>query len=259
MLDARLDLPEVPPRCYALFAHCFTCSKDSRAAAYVSRALTGHGFGVLRFDFTGLGGSGGDFGNSGFSSNLDDLRAAARWLVAHHGPVSLMIGHSWGGAAVLAVAGEIDHCRAVATLGAPFDPAHVRHQLGPALSSVRRDGEAEVSIGGRPFRVTRAFVDDLAGQPQADRIRGLGRALMVMHAPADAVVDIDNARLIFEAARHPKSFVSLDDADHLLTREADARYVAGVLAAWATRYLPGATGSMAPADPAPAPANTPPA
>ena len=240
MLDARLDLPDLPPRYYALFAHCFTCSKDSKAAAYVSRALTEHGFGVLRFDFTGLGGSGGDFGNSGFSGNLADLRAAARWLADNHGPVSLMVGHSLGGAATLAVAGGIDGCRAVATIGAPFDPSHVEAHLAPSLEAIRRDGEAEVSIAGRPFRITREFVDDLTGQPQADRIRSLGRALMVMHAPADAVVGVDNARRIFEAARHPKSFVSLDDADHLLTREADARYVAGVLAAWAARYMPDA-------------------
>lgn len=237
LLDARLELPDAPNGQYAIFAHCFTCSKDGKAATYLSRALAEHGFGVLRFDFTGLGGSEGDFGNAGFSANMEDLRAAAHWLSANHGPVSLMVGHSLGGAAVLGVAGSIDECRAVATLGAPFDPAHVRKQFADHLGLIERDGEARVSIAGRPFRLTRRFLDDLDGQPQARRIAALRRPLLVMHSPTDTVVDVDNARRIFEAARHPKSFVSLDDADHLLTRREDARYAAAVLAAWAARYV----------------------
>ncbi|WP_418318811.1 alpha/beta fold hydrolase [Piscinibacter sakaiensis] len=249
-LAGRLDTPDGPARAWAVFAHCFTCSKDSKAAAYIARALAEAGFGVLRFDFTGLGGSGGDFGNTDFSSNVDDLVAAADWLRNEHGAPALLVGHSLGGAAVLAAADRISDALAVATLAAPFDPAHVTHLFGDGLARIEADGRAEVTLGGRPFTLKREFLDDVAGQPQAERIRRLRRPLLLLHAPDDSVVGIDNARRIFEQALHPKSFVSLDGADHLLARETDARYAAGLIAAWAARYLPAAA-SQAPAAAAP--------
>lgn len=237
-LAARLDLSDAPPRAYALFAHCFTCSKDSRAPTFIARALTEQGIALLRFDFTGLGGSEGEFENTDFSSNVADLRAAADWLRAQHQAPVLLIGHSLGGAAVLAAAGNIPEARAVVTLGAPFSPQHVTRQFRDALQLIEREGAAEVTLAGRTFRLRREFVEDLAGQRQAERIAGLRRALLVMHAPNDDVVGIDNATAIFVAAKHPKSFVSLDTADHLLARAEDARYAAQVIAAWASRYLP---------------------
>jgi putative redox protein len=248
-LAARLDTPDAPgavPRAWAVFAHCFTCSKDTRAAAHIARALAAAGFGVLRFDFTGLGGSGGDFANTHFSSNVDDLVAAADWLRATHGAPALLLGHSLGGAAVLAAAHRIPDSRAVVTLGAPFEPAHVTHQFGENLQVIAEQGQARVTLAGRPFTITRAFLDDLGGQAQTERIRRLRRPLLVMHPPQDRVVAIDNAAAIFKTALHPKSFVSLDGADHLLNREEDARFAAGIIAAWASRYLP-ATDAPAPA------------
>jgi len=239
-LAARLDMPDLAPRGFALFAHCFTCSKDTKGAAYIAKALSEQGFGLLRFDFTGLGGSGGDFGNTSFSSNIEDLLAAAQWLRTNHQAPALMIGHSLGGAATLAAAPQVPECVAVATIGAPFDPEHVRHQFEKDLDLIEQQGKAQVSIAGRPFTISKAFIDDLSGQPQHDRIHELKRALLVMHAPDDKTVGVDNARRIFLAAQHPKSFVSLDDADHLLNREADARYAAQIMAAWASRYLPAA-------------------
>lgn len=238
-LAGRLDTPDGPVRAWALFAHCFTCSKDTRAAAFIARALADAGHGVLRFDFTGLGGSDGDFANTHFSSNVDDLVAAADWLRAEHGAPSLLVGHSLGGAAVLAAAQRIADAAALVTLGAPFDPAHVTHQLGEGLAVIQSEGEARVTLGGRAFTLRRSFLDDVAGQPQAERIHALRRPLLVLHSPVDAVVGIDNARRIFEGALHPKSFVALDGADHLLGREADARYAAEVIGVWARRYLPG--------------------
>lgn len=237
-LAARLDTPDAAPRAWAMFAHCFTCSKDTKAATHVSRALAEAGFGVLRFDFTGLGGSGGDFANTDFSSNVQDLVAAADWLRAQHGAPSLLVGHSLGGAAVLAATHRIADCRAVATIGAPFDPGHVAHQFGSDIALITDTGSATVTLGGRPFTIKRAFLDDLASQDQARRIHQLRRPLMVMHAPQDSVVDVANAKRIFETALHPKSYLSLDGADHLLNREADARFAASIIAAWAVRYLP---------------------
>ncbi len=240
-LAARLDLPDIPPRAYALFAHCFTCSKDSRAPTYIARSLTEQGIALLRFDFTGLGGSEGEFENTDFSSNVADLAAAANWLRAHHQAPAILIGHSLGGAAVLAAAGGISEARAVVTLNAPFAPDHVTHQFADRIGLIERAGVAEVTLAGRPFRLRREFLADLAGQNQARRIADLRRALLVMHAPGDTTVGIDHAQAIYTAARHPKSFISLDGADHLLTRADDARYAAQVLAAWVGRYLPAAT------------------
>jgi uncharacterized OsmC-like protein/alpha/beta superfamily hydrolase len=236
-LAGRLDTPDRPAQAWAVFAHCFTCSKDSKAAAYVARALAEAGFGVLRFDFTGLGGSGGDFANTHFSSNVDDLLAAADWLREHHGAPALLIGHSLGGAAVLAAAHRVADCQAVVTVAAPFDPAHVTHQLGDGLRVIEAEGEAEVSLAGRQFKVRRAFLQDLAGQPQAERIAALAKPLLILHAPLDQTVGVDNARQIFETAAHPKSFVALDGADHLLNNAQDAQFAASLIAAWSKRYV----------------------
>ena len=235
-LAARLDLPEAPPRAYALFAHCFTCGKDALASARISRALTEFGIAVLRFDFTGLGKSGGEFANTNFSSNMEDLEFAADFLRERYAAPSILIGHSLGGAAVLAVTHRIPEVRAVVTIGAPADPDHLSHLLRESRAEIEAGGEAEVVLAGRTFRVRRQFLADIAAQPQAERIRELGAALLVMHSPADSIVAVDDARRIYEAARHPKSFVALDGADHLLTSPADAAYAAAILATWAGRY-----------------------
>lgn len=237
LLSGGLDLPDGDIRAHAIFAHCFTCTKLSLAAVRISRALTAKGFGVLRFDFTGLGQSGGEFASSTFSGSVQDVIAAAGALAAAGRTPTLLIGHSLGGAAVLAAAGGLPGVRAVSTIGAPFDVTHVKGLLRDGMEALLRDGEAEVDIGGRPFRIRRSFVDDLDGHDQAARIRALKRPLLVLHSPHDAVVGIDNASSIFLAARHPKSFVSLDQADHLLTRLADAEYAAEVISAWASRYV----------------------
>ncbi|MER6950300.1 alpha/beta fold hydrolase [Nonomuraea sp. NPDC000554] len=236
-LAGRLELPDGPPRAVALFAHCFSCGKDVQAASHIARELARLGIAVLRFDFTGLGQSGGDFGNTDFTSNVEDLVHAAGYLRDTLAAPTLLVGHSFGGAAVLAAAQRIPESRAVVTIGAPADPSHVAGLLASAREEIETAGEAEVTLAGRTFRVARAFLADIAFQPQQERIAALGRALLVMHAPADAVVGIDNARSIFDAARHPKSFVALDGADHLLTDDGQSVYAAGVIAAWASRYL----------------------
>lgn len=237
-LAGRLELPDGEPHGAALFAHCFTCSKDVFAASRISRALAGHGFAVLRFDFTGLGNSEGDFANTDFSSNVADLVAAAGSLRGRFATPLLLVGHSLGGAAVLAAAGQVDGVRAIATIGAPAEVGHVRHHLTDAdQAAIERTGVATVTIAGRPFRIRREFLDDLDRHRMDQRIRALDVPLLVFHAPLDDVVAIDHARLIFDAARHPKSFVSLDDADHLLTARRDATYVAATLTAWASRYF----------------------
>jgi putative redox protein len=245
-LAARLDTPDTAPRAFALFAHCFTCSKDSKAPTHIARALVEQGIALLRFDFTGLGGSEGEFENTDFSSNVADLHAAADWLRTQYQAPTILIGHSLGGAAALAAAGDIAEARAVVTLNAPFAPDHVTHQFADRIGLIEREGVAEVTLAGRAFKLRREFLADLAGQRQAERIATLRRALLVMHAPGDAVVSIDNAQAIYTAARHPKSFISLDSADHLLTRADDARYAARVLAAWVSRYLPAAPASSVP-------------
>lgn len=236
-LAARLDRPDGRPRATALFAHCFTCGKDVLAASRIAGALVGHGFACLRFDFTGLGASEGEFGNAGFSSNVDDLVAAAACLRERGHAPELLIGHSLGGAAVLAAASAIPEARAVATIGAPAEVDHVLHQFGARLEDIERNGSAEVSLAGRSFTISRAFVDDARAHRLPERLARLRRAVLVMHAPTDSTVGIDNARAIFDAARHPKSFVALDGADHLLSRPADSRYAAAVIAAWAELYL----------------------
>lgn len=236
-LAGRLEHPAGPVLAYALFAHCFTCGKDVRAASVISRALARESIAVLRFDFTGLGSSEGDFANTTFSSNVEDLVAAAQHIEQAFEPVRLLVGHSLGGAAVLRAAAELPTVSAVATIGAPFDAAHVRTLLAGDVAAIERDGEASVSIAGRTFQIKRAFLDDLRDSSAELTIASLRRALMIFHSPVDAIVEVDNARRLFDVARHPKSFVSLDQADHLLSRHADATYVARVLSAWASRYL----------------------
>ena len=236
-LAARLDMPEGEPHAYAIFAHCFTCSKNLWASRNVSQALTESGCGVLRFDFTGIGRSEGEFARTTFTTNLQDLEKAAEYLAEHHGAPSLLVGHSLGGAAVVHAAGKIASVRAVATIGAPYEPGHVKHLFHAAIDTIHEAGEAEVTIGGRPFLIRREFLEDLERDGLVQVIRGMRRALLVLHAPMDDVVGIENAQHLFEAAMHPKSFVSLDTADHLLTEEADALYAGRVIAAWAARYI----------------------
>jgi uncharacterized OsmC-like protein/alpha/beta superfamily hydrolase len=240
VLAARLDLPAGRPRAYALFAHCFTCSKDILAASRIASALADHGIATLRFDFTGLGASEGEFANTGFSSNVEDLVAAADWLRKEHQAPMLLVGHSLGGAAVLAAAGSIAEVKAVATIGAPADAEHVTHNFSASIADIEKFGEAKVSLAGRTFTIRKSFLDDVRASNLSGQIAHLKRALIILHAPMDEVVGIDNASAIFRAARHPKSFISLDGADHLLTRHEDAVFVADTLVAWANRYLPAA-------------------
>jgi putative redox protein len=236
-LAASLDLPTETPIAYALFAHCFTCGKDVLAARRIAGALAAKGIAVLRFDFTGLGSSEGEFANSNFSSNIADLVRAADHLRATRKAPAILIGHSLGGAAILAAANKIPDAKAVVTIAAPSAPAHVTGLFKDEIEDVRKHGEIEVSLAGRPFKITRQFIDDIAEHDLMAKISKMRKALLVMHAPADDTVGIDNATRIFTSARHPKSFVSLAGADHLLTSKADAAYVADVIAAWATRYI----------------------
>jgi len=237
-LSARLSLPvDGEVRACALFAHCFTCSKDLKPVVNISRALTQQHIAVMRFDFTGLGESEGDFTDTTFTSNVEDLLAAAAFMQGQYDAPAILIGHSLGGAAVLQAAARIPSVRAVATIGAPFDPAHVKNLFVGSLEAIEEQGQAEVSVGGRRFTLSHEFVRDLEGRHMEKVVGSLGRPLLIFHSPVDDTVGIDNAALIYKAARHPKSFVSLDDADHLLLRERDSRYVGSVLAAWADRYL----------------------
>jgi putative redox protein len=236
-LAALLDRPDGPIRAVALFAHCFTCGKDNKAARLIAHNLTSHGIAVLRFDFTGLGSSEGEFANTNFSSNVDDLIAAADHLRASVAAPAILIGHSLGGAAVLAAAHRVAEAGAVVTIAAPFDPAHVAGLFGDRIEELKSQGEIEVTLAGRSFRVRRDLIDDVGAQNLTGRIGDLHKALLVFHSPTDETVGIDNASRIFTAAKHPKSFISLAGADHLLRRPSDAAYVAHVIAAWAERYL----------------------
>ena len=236
-LAARLDLPPAEIRAYALFAHCFTCTKDSLAARHIATALTSLGVAVLRFDFTGLGSSEGEFQNTNFSSNVEDLVGAADHLRQHYRAPALVIGHSLGGAAVLAAAARIPETKAIVTIGAPSDVAHVLQHFRAKLDDIERDGIANVTLAGRTFPISRTLLEDAKGHALQQHIANLRRALLVMHAPRDLTVGIEHATAIFLAARHPKSFVSLDDADHLLSHKRDAVYAAEVIAAWASRYI----------------------
>ena len=236
-LAATLDLPDTPPVAYALFAHCFTCGMNVLAAKRIAKALSARGIAVLRFDFTGIGASEGEFANTTFSSNVADLVRAADHLRETRMAPAILIGHSLGGAAVLAAAEDIPEAKAVVTIAAPSDPAHVTAIFKDRVDDIRRDGDVEVQLAGRPFRIKREFLDDVAEQNLTARIRKLHKALLILHSPTDDTVGIDNATHIFVAARHPKSFVSLAGADHLLNQKRDAEYVAHVVAAWVERYL----------------------
>ncbi len=236
-LAARLDTPSTRPRAYALFAHCFTCTKDIFAASKIAQMLTEHGIAVLRFDFTGLGSSEGEFANTNFTSNVEDLSAAVEYLRYAREAPRLLIGHSLGGAAVLAAAGQIPEARAVATIGSPADPEHVTHLFDDHIDEITEKGEAEVQLVGRPFRIQKHFLTDIRSQRQAEKIANLRKALLVFHSPVDNTVSVENAGIIFRTAKHPKSFISLDNADHLLSRRVDAEYVATALAGWASRYI----------------------
>ena len=253
-LAAALDLPERAPLAYALFAHCFTCGKDVLAAKRIATALAARGIAVLRFDFTGLGSSEGDFANSTFSSNVADLVRAADHLRETRQAPTILIGHSLGGAAILAAAAQIPEATAVVTIAAPSDPAHVTHLFKDSIEDIRQHGEVEVALAGRPFRIKREFLDDIAEHGLTAHVAKLHKALLIMHSPTDDTVGIDNATHIFVAAKHPKSFVSLAGADHLLSGKRDATYVADVIGAWSERYIDTAATEPA-ADPGEAPRN----
>ncbi|WP_415882103.1 alpha/beta fold hydrolase [Neptuniibacter sp. QD72_48] len=237
VLAARLDLPVGKPAAYALFAHCFTCSKDIPAARRIAQRLASLGIAVLRFDFTGLGHSGGEFANTGFSSNVADLALAADYLRENYQAPQLLIGHSLGGAAVLAAADRIAEAKAVVTIGAPAEPGHVIHNFGDHVNTICNQGSAEVELGGRAFTIRREFIDDISDVSLETKVKHLKKALLVLHAPMDVTVSLDNAARIFQMAKHPKSFITLDNADHLLTRVEDAEYTAEVISTWVQRYI----------------------
>jgi uncharacterized OsmC-like protein/alpha/beta superfamily hydrolase len=236
-LAARLDLPAGPPIAYAIFAHCFTCTKDIFAASRIVAELADHGIAVLRFDFTGLGSSEGEFANTDFSSNTEDLRLAADWLRTNHRAPQLLVGHSLGGAAVLAAAADIPEVSAVATIGAPSDVAHLTHLFADSLENIQVNGSAVVELAGRSFTIRNEFIEDLSRHRILDAATRLPAALLVLHSPQDAVVGFDSAEAIYSAARQPKSFVTLDHADHLLTRRPDAVFAAHMIATWVERYI----------------------
>ncbi|MGR7525718.1 bifunctional alpha/beta hydrolase/OsmC family protein [Klebsiella aerogenes] len=243
-LSGLLESPE-HPKAYALFAHCFTCGKDLISASQISRALVEKGIATLRFDFTGLGGSEGEFANSNFSSNVDDLLAAARYLGAHFRAPELLVGHSLGGTAVLIAALQLESVKCVATIGTPAEPAHILKQFASQVDTLCEKGEVHVSLAGREFTLKKQFIEDVSHFHVRAQLHTLNKALLILHSPRDATVLIDQAERLYTGARHPKSFISLDNADHLLSRKEDARYAAECIACWAERYLP-VTASAAP-------------
>ncbi len=237
-LSGRIDFPLTDkPKAFVLFAHCFTCSKNLKSVEHISQAFTSQGMAVLRFDFTGLGQSKGDFSDTNFSTNLSDLKDAYSYLEQHYQAPQIMVGHSLGGAAVLHVSGELSAVKAVATIGAPSTPTHVAHLLDSGKNELEEKGEAEVNIGGRPFKMKKQFLDDLEANEKKGIIKNLKKALLILHSPQDNIVSIESAQEIYVEAMHPKSFVSLDGSDHLMTKESDARYAASVIANWSLRYI----------------------
>ncbi len=238
-LSARLDLPaNQDPHNFAIFAHCFTCSKDFSAVRNVSRALASEGFGVLRFDFMGLGNSEGDFADTNFSSNVTDLISAADFLTEEYKAPTLIVGHSLGGAAAIFAGGQIESIQAVATIGAPSNPKHVQKQLGRGLDVIKQEGQANITLAGRDFTFKKQFIDDLEASSCVSAARKLNKALLILHSPQDATVSIKNAEEIYHAAHHPKSFVTLDGSEHLLIDKKNASYVGKIVAGWAARYIP---------------------
>lgn len=236
-LAGSLEMPDKPTRAYVLFAHCFTCTKDIAAAARISRGLARQGFAVMRFDFSGLGNSEGDFANTSFSTNVEDLILAANQLAITHQAPSLIIGHSLGGSAVLVAAGHIPSIQAVVTIAAPSDPAHINRHYEQEISKINQEGQAEVRLGGKPFIITKAFLADVSEQKLLAEVAKLKKPLLIFHSPVDEVVDIKHAKLIYQAAKHPKSFISLEAADHLIRGKENSQYVADTIAAWASRYI----------------------
>ncbi|OMH26628.1 bifunctional alpha/beta hydrolase/OsmC family protein [Motiliproteus sp. MSK22-1] len=237
LIAGLLETPSDNPHAFALFAHCFTCGKDMIAASRIARSLVAKGYAVLRFDFTGLGSSDGEFANSNFSSNIADLVHAADYLRDNYRPPSLLIGHSLGGSAVLAAAHAVPEATGVVTIGAPADPEHVTKQFACNTTDINKSGQAEVNLGGRTFTIKKQFLDDLTSHNQHEKIAKLKKALLVFHSPADVTVSINEAEKIYRTAKHPKSFISLDNADHLLTQPRDSEYVAATIAAWSTRFI----------------------
>lgn len=247
LLSARLEQPvDKQPLAYAIFAHCFTCTKNLVAVTNISRALTAKGIAVLRFDFTGLGESEGDFADTNFSSNVQDLLSAADHLALHYKAPTIIVGHSLGGAAVLMAAGQIPSIKAVATVGAPADPPHVKQLFQSSLEEIESTGEAVVSLSGRPFKIKKQFIDDLEETDLASRLKAMKRPLLILHSPQDETVDIRNAEKIYINAMHPKSYISLDGTDHLLSRKEDSLYVGSMIASWAARYIDLSSGSDTP-------------
>ena len=236
-LAARLEFPEEQPKGYALFAHCFTCNKNLTAVKNIGNALTTNGIAVLRFDFTGLGESEGEFENTNFSSNVFDLISAAQFLEENYSAPDILIGHSLGGAAVIFASHQIKSIKAVATIGAPSNPKHVAHLFKDGLDEIREKGVATLMIGGRTFNIQQQFLDDINEKNMENILKEMNKALLVMHSPQDTTVSIENAAQIYQAAWHPKSFISLDGADHLLSKKEDSIYVGQMIANWATRYL----------------------
>ncbi len=236
-LSAKLELPVRSPHNYAIFAHCFTCTKNLNAIRNIVHALTEAGFGVLSFDFTGLGESEGDFADTNFSSNVEDIVAAADYLKQNYQAPTLLIGHSLGGAAVIFAASKIGSVRSVATIGAPAEPSHVQHLIRSDISTIAKEGKAEVNIGGRNFTIKRQFIEDMEKHQLAEVLKAMRKSILILHSPQDSTVGISNAAAIFAAAHHPKSFVSLDGADHLLLKKEDSLYVGRVISSWAARYL----------------------
>ncbi len=239
VLQAYLELPaNQKPNHYAIFAHCFTCTSTLSAVKNISRALTHHGFGVVRFDFTGLGRSEGEFAESHFSANVSDLISVSNYLASHFEAPALLVGHSLGGAAVLAAAAQLDHVKAVATIGAPSTVSHVTHLFSHGLEEVKQKGEVEVDIGGRPFKINQEFVDDFGKTDLPAIVKELRKPLLIMHSPIDTIVGIKNAEQLYHSAHHPKSFITLDNADHLLSKSTDSNYAGHVIGAWVSRYFP---------------------
>jgi len=236
-LAANLELPEGQPRAYALFAHCFSCSKDLAGVSRISRRLREKGVAILRFDFTGLGHSEGDFSNTNFSSNVDDLLSASAFLRQHYHAPSLLIGQSLGGAAVLSSAPQIPEAKAVVTIGAPSDTDHVKHLFVGQLDEIEKNGFAEVSLGGRKFKIKKQFIEDISENHVLKKVANMDKSLLIFHSPQDETVSIEHAAKIYMAAKHPKSFISLDGADHMLTNKEDSAYVADLISAWCLRYL----------------------